>query len=872
MSNHRQFVMVAELQKFLIAFHRTKKIPSPIESKVVEPVTISESERRDKLCNAIWRILNEIETRINTLNESNPHQFIEEWSIIAWAVLSVITRLDPRGQYYKDPFNCCENRHFFDKLLVVLNNLSAKSLSPDPPYNVPRVLVQHYQETYQFHLNALDNLEVLQSGLCDQHLITNVEDALTAFLKSLKTLNRQYGAELWKVLRREQVKKMTTYGYVYHGFTNVAVNYYSTMAYMLGKVAVKIQIIRNNVHFPRKVFPNDDYLQNILETYFRTLEIIAGDSLICIEPSQNAIMVTNNLFPVKIETLCKMTMFASFSLQIVSEEVASQIQQEMLQRQYSQRPAEINKVSSAALLAMKPATGVKRNNATANESGGNTAHKKSDVNSKEWITIEPSLDAESCSWQAAYPHLLCTTRQKDSILDSRSNTQTGKRPIFYFHVKAEVYSPAGGMYTAHTLSMPFSIATRRNQDCQVQRMMSSYTATCFWLYGTKNIEGLLLSWNESGIPWSKFKHLYSKYFSMNAEVKRQLTEHDLEILSNKMSCDECRGAANLTPKDGEPQCTFKNVLCPHLRYSFKNKQGSNTFSVWRGMLELLHLFSDQRTDVKHFWESGVLQGFLGIKEINALLSNQNSAIIVYLSFVVGGCVCMSIVSNGKIMHLEPLDLKKLQSKPLADYIRDMVMAEKIEFYLNDKHEWADASHLPTPTQGANDNSSGFKEITSNIMHTSNVSVEETISYTPLRIAVVTCKQDYHQPNEYIYENNEHAGPIPHMPSLVSTPSVMPPPSSTAYFSEPYIDTEQNFATRLESLMHSFGKSREDVMGILNPNNLNMYTASHDVHDGRNNGHVINGHLLNQNQNYDDFQFYMPDNPPHRNFANYQTFS
>ncbi|KAK6056942.1 hypothetical protein COOONC_05546, partial [Cooperia oncophora] len=346
-----------------------------------------------------------------------------------------------------------------------------------------------------------------------------------------------------------------------------------------------------------------------------TVDQLVADCLFAAEPSTNAILVTNNLFPFNCDSLAHAVMFKQFDVQIIQMNKV---------REGSFSPHIPGSFPSAALLAMKPTSGVKRNNATANAEGGNTAHKKSDVNSKESVMLMPSFSDKLNSWQATYPHLLCTTRQKDTVLLDNRAGQVGKRPVFYFYIRATTFSPSGGLSYVRSLSLPFTIATRRNQQ------------------------------------------LYQAYFTVNAEVKRPLSDVDFQLMKEKMECEDCR--ERCTPEGEEPLLTFKNVLCPHLRYDCD--QNVMRFSIWRGILEVLQIFQDARTNVKQLWDDFILHGLTDINEINDMLSAQPS------SYIAGGSICISTRGERGIVHLEPIELKKLQAKSAFEYLADIAESEK----------------------------------------------------------------------------------------------------------------------------------------------------------------------------------------------------
>ncbi|KAI6206966.1 hypothetical protein M3Y94_00975500 [Aphelenchoides besseyi] len=772
-----------DLYDFVCTFHRIKKITpkdavSPGNAQSTNDEQLSNEQRGEQMNRLLYKILNEIEQRIILLpgsTEPAVSEYFDEWSFLTWSLLSIINRLLHELDETSG-FLDYGGKHFQEKIHAALVDLVNKAQRLEPPLGVPNcdpTFERFYQVSFEAEESSLIvNLRpmlphLLVYTICIKCLNPNgylpeFEAQISLFKEQLSVcfqLQRDFCNShrfyVWNLLRTSQIQKMTKFGFNNKGFLANAMSFYSHMLYNLGVLAARLQVtmIRNN-----KGFTKPDLINPLLQMVYSMVEMLLSDSIICTEPSQNPILVTNNLFPTKVVSLCRCTLFRRFQFQIISEEVAQQIQQEMRHKRMFDQPVPVRPTPSAALLAMKPSSGVKRNNATASAEGGNTAHKKSDVNSKEWISIPPTYDSSTHSF-------------------------------------------TGGFYNAHTLSMPFAIATRRNQDCQVQRMMSSYTATCFWLYGTAVLDDLLLQWYDNGIDWKHFKDLYAQYFSMNAEVSRTLTEEDFEVLENKMQCQDCEERIlNTTPnqpsqqplttyqsQNGLAAITFKNVLCPHLHY--RNGKTDVKFSVWRGMLELLHLFSDQRTEIKTLWESTLLQGFMEKSRVHALLADVESAMILHLSFIVGGCVLFVVKSGGQILNLEPLDLKRLQAKSLYEYLRDVLIAEKIEFVLNSNHEWIradDAMKLCQKTSDAHlQTHPTEKEITSNVTHTDKIDVEETLRFTPMRVAVVTCKAQ-RSPDEISQE-------IPALPTF----------------------TNEEFEQQLEKLMYRYGKTRMEVINTLN---------------------------------------------------------
>ncbi|KAK0400324.1 hypothetical protein QR680_003453 [Steinernema hermaphroditum] len=802
------------------------------------PITDTEEERMAKVKKVICKLLTEIDARVAIIRSSNLHSWTqesyEEWTMLTWNVLCITSRLQ---NIMSVSVPSSEDKVIFERLNSALVDLvNFAKVNPDPP--ITPGFEQDYHALSDLMNNTMTELHQLYKAIKESAALlgefriilhTFMEQKLIPVIDLFKKFCNNNSVHLWSRVRAAQVQRMQDFQSMPDEPVTTLVAFYSHMMYTLAILAARLQGFRYEMFLKDKLYNCSDLVEQLSMSVFSALELLMADCVLATEPSTNAILVTNNLFSVNCGALARGVVFKQFEIQVISEETAEHIQSEMRRQKMLQQPSPIGTVPSAALLAMKPTSGTKRGNSVnQTDSSGSTAHKKSDVNSKEIVTIYPVYNSKNKYWAATYPHLLCTTRQKgrhsvnnsfqdlsttSSIFDSKSNN--GKRPIFYLHIKATMFSPSGQFATAHTLSLPFTIATRRNQDCQVQRMMSSYTATCFWLYGNKVQDGLLLQWTDRGMFWEDFKLLYMQHFKVNADVGRGLHDRDFDLLQYKLQCNDCRNPDSPFDENAPARyVTFKNVLCPHLRYEWANT--NVRFSVWRGMLELLQIFQDHRNNVRKLWEKGLLMGFVGFTQVQELLAQHQSTLIMRLSFVTGGTICFTLKSNAHSLqkdsdayiHLEPLDLKKLQAKCLTDYLRDIAMAEKVKYILTSAHDLVKISdvldELIDRTNQADNVELSSRDISSNVTHTGKIDDMQHIRFTAMRIAVVTCKVkppssdsqfelDSLSPTESSYSNNNLSVSGGIMRSL---------------------STSDDFVREMAQLLSFHGKSKQEAMEVL----------------------------------------------------------
>lgn len=98
--------------------------------------------------------------------------------------------------------------------------------------------------------------------------------------------------------------------------------------------------------------------------------------------------------------------------------------------------------------------------------------------------------------------------------------------------------------------------------------------------------------------------------------------------------------------------------------------------------------------------------------------------------------------SSRPIHLEPLDLKRLQQKCLKDYLRDIADAEKVKYILTANEEVINIESLLESLKELGvkpENPSESREISSNITHMGDIDTMQHIKFTAMRIAVVTCK-------------------------------------------------------------------------------------------------------------------------------------
>lgn len=138
-----------------------------------------------------------------------------------------------------------------------------------------------------------------------------------------------------------------------------------------------------------------------------------------------------------------------------------------------------------------------------------------------------------------------------------------------------------------------------------------------------------------------------------------------------------------------------------------------------------------------------------------------SVIILFWHTFAGICIAIK-TSDGRILDLEPIDIKRLQSsKSLYDYLKDIAADENIEYILGAEYEWLSLESALKLCQKSSEIAPPpvIKQLTSNSMYPGPINVEhvlfltlldflicvelftcfQRLQFTPINVAVVTCK-------------------------------------------------------------------------------------------------------------------------------------
>jgi hypothetical protein len=324
-----------EVFDLLCTFHRVKRVSSKEAASSPSVITLdrslSEEQRAEQLNRALYKVINDIEQRILLLpstSEPPTPEYFDEWSFLTWTLLSTVNRLQVEVDESVALLDY-GGKHFQDKIHAALVELVNKAQRMQPPAGVSHA-DQHFEQFYQAYVTALLSLhELYSTATLPRHnkwffdafetQVARFREQLTLCFQLQREFCNNHGFFLWRQMRNSQIQKMTRFGYDNKGFLSTAVSFYSNMLYNLGVLAARLQGFCYETKNSKLLNGKPDLISPLLQMVYQMVDVLVGDSIICIEPSQNPILVTNNLFPMKILSLCRSVFFKDFSAQVITQ-------------------------------------------------------------------------------------------------------------------------------------------------------------------------------------------------------------------------------------------------------------------------------------------------------------------------------------------------------------------------------------------------------------------------------------------------------------------------------------------------------------------------------------------------------------------------
>ncbi|KJH48634.1 STAT protein, DNA binding domain protein [Dictyocaulus viviparus] len=216
-----------------------------------------------------------------------------------------------------------------------------------------------------------------------------------------------------------------------------------------------------------------------------------------------------------------------------------------------------------------------------------------------------------------------------------------------------------GKFDVWTLSLPIMVTVHGSQDCDAQ-------GAIIWHRAFASVSRSPGTTDITAVAWKDLAHVLQHKFTLFTGARRQLSDSDLNYLSEKLLL---------------PNVPDQKPITFH-RFAKQNLRDDVSFSFWEWFFAIMQLIKQK---LLKFWDEGWLVGFISKQDASqSMMMSSHPTFLLRFSDTQTGAVSIGFVcedDDGQKVpfHLAPFSIKDLDQLSLAQRIASCPQLKEIRY-------------------------------------------------------------------------------------------------------------------------------------------------------------------------------------------------